>query len=133
VQPDLSASLRSFFDRYRDAFDALDPNAIAELYAEPSGIQSGEHYLHWSSRAELCENMRGLCAHYTARGYQSASYEVVALRELGDFAVFADVYWQIEASGDAPGWSFRTAYNLSLAPSGWRVRLCTAYEEIPLA
>ena len=32
--------IRAFFDRYREAFDRLDGEAVAHLYAVPIGIAS---------------------------------------------------------------------------------------------
>jgi hypothetical protein len=45
-----------------------------------------------------------------------------------DFAV-ADVAWTIEREAGAEPWHFNTTYNLRRTAEGWRVVLCTAYEE----
>ncbi len=37
----LPTELRQFFKRYSEAFNALDANAVAQFYAEPSAIAQG--------------------------------------------------------------------------------------------
>jgi ketosteroid isomerase-like protein len=118
-----------FFEQYRDAFNRLDGNAIANLFCVPSGIVSDRGLTAWQSREPITENMVALCALYRANGYKQAHFEPSQFISQGtDFAV-ADVVWTIEREADAEPWRFHTTYNLRRTPEGWRVVLCTAYEE----
>jgi hypothetical protein len=74
------------------------------------------------------KNMSALCELYRANGYRSASFTQSSFIAQGsDFAV-ADVLWHIDRVGGEP-WEFHTTYNLMRTDEGWRVLLCTAYEE----
>jgi ketosteroid isomerase-like protein len=118
-----------FFEQYRDAFDRLDGEAIADLYCVPSAIFSDRGLTIWESRDPIAENMAALCELYRANGYKHARFEPQHFIEQGsDFAV-ADVAWTIEREAAAKAWQFRTTYNLRRTSGGWRVVLCTAYEE----
>ena len=119
----------SFFEQYRDAFDHLDGNAVAALYCVPSAIADQRGLTSWTSREQIIENMTALCQLYQSNGYKSAHFVPGQyLLQGSDFAV-ADVEWTIERQGNLEPWCFRTTYNLRRTEDGWRVLLCTAYEE----
>jgi len=118
-----------FFEQYRDAFNRFDGSAIANLFCVPSGIVSDRGLTAWQSREPIAENMVALCALYRANGYKRAHFQPHHYIPQGaDFAV-ADVAWTIEREGGAEPWQFHTTYNLRRTVEGWRVVLCTAYEE----
>ena len=118
-----------FFEQYRDAFNRLDGDAIANLYCVPSGIVSDRGLTAWQAREPIAENMVALCALYRANGYKRAHFQPHHFIPQGtDFAV-ADVAWTIEREAGAEAWRFHTTYNLRRTAEGWRVVLCTAYEE----
>jgi ketosteroid isomerase-like protein len=119
----------AFFEHYRDAFNRLDGEAIADLFCVPSGIVSDRGLTTWQSREPIAKNMTALCDLYRANGYKQASFQPRQFLAQGrEFAV-ADVEWSIEREGGAAPWRFHTTYNLRLTADGWRVILCTAYEE----
>jgi ketosteroid isomerase-like protein len=118
-----------FFEQYREAFNRLDGDAIADLYCVPSGIVSDRGLTAWQSREPIAENMVALCALYRSNGYKGASFEPSRFIAQGhDFGV-ADIAWTIEREAGAEPWHFHTTYNLRRTADGWRVVLCTAYEE----
>jgi ketosteroid isomerase-like protein len=118
-----------FFEQYRDAFDRLDGEAIAALYCVPSGIVSDRGLTAWQSREPIAENMVALCALYRANGYKRARFEPNHFISQGTEFAVADVAWTIEREAGAEPWHFHTTYNLRRTTEGWRVVLCTAYEE----
>ncbi len=118
-----------FFEQYREAFNRLDGEAIADLYCIPSGIVSDRGFTTWESREPIAKNMIALCDLYRANGYKQATFEPSQYFAQGREFVVADVAWTIEREADAEPWCFHTTYNLRLAQNGWRVMLCTAYEE----
>ena len=119
----------SFLEQYRDAFDHLDGHAVAALYCVPSAIADQRGLVSWSSREAIIENMTALCRLYQSNGYRAARFVPgQCLLQGSDFAV-ADVEWTIERQCNLEPWRFRTTYNLRRTEDGWRVLLCTAYEE----
>ena len=124
--------IRAFFESYRDAFNALDGKAVAELYAEPSGIAQDAVYTHWPTRTPVAENMVALCKIYRDKGFIRAEFEPGQFIDQGESHAIADVLWRIDWSGDQEPWRFKTTYNLVRVSEGWRVLLCTAYSESAL-
>ncbi len=125
----MTTEIRAFFEAYRNAFDALDGEAVARLYAVPSGIASDTGYEHWPAFEPIRENMVALCQLYKANGYLNARFEPERFIEQGEQYAIADVRWHIERSNSQPAWQFNTTYNLIRTGEGWRVLLCTAYSE----
>ena len=129
VRAHMPDAIRAFFEQYRDAFDRLDGEAVARLYAVPSGIASDSGYTHWSTFEAIRNNMVELCRHYRDNGYSRAQFEAGGFLPQGeDFAV-ADLAWRIERVDGQDPWRFNTTYNLMRTDEGWRVLLCTAYSE----
>lgn len=121
--------INEFFEKYRDAFNALDGLAVAQLYAEPSGIAQDGTYAHWPTRQAVADNMTALCTQYRNRGYVGADFEPGEFLEHGPNHAMADVQWRIHWDRGQETWHFRTAYNLLRSAQGWKVLLCTAYSE----
>ena len=124
--------IHNLLDRYRDAFNSLDSESIAKLYAIPSGIVSGKEYTHWPTFKHIAENMHALCKQYAEHGFCSVSYELNAFLQQGEYSAVADLSWGIKRSDGLEPWCFNTTYNLLNTSEGWRVLLCTTYEEKPL-
>ena len=117
-----------FFEKYRDAFNRLDGEAIADLYCVPSGILTERGLTAWPTRDPIAENMVALCELYRGNGYKRAEFQPSQFFPQSDRFAIADVAWTIERH-EAEPWSFHTTYNWCLTDQGWRVALCTAYEE----
>ena len=124
--------IRDFFGCYRNAFNALDGRAVAELYAEPSGIAQDGTYTHWPQRQRVVENMTALCQLYRDKGFIRADFEPHQFIDQGASHAIADVMWRIDWRGGPAPWRFKTTYNLVRSQQGWKVLLCTAYAEAAL-
>lgn len=130
-----NAEVLSFFETYRDAFDRLDGDAVADLWHTPSAItdtRSGgasAQVTGWSEDAQVRENHRALCDIYRAQGYRSASFEIVDNVGLGAHHAFAHVHWSLWRHDGSLLQDFHTGYNLLRTPSGPKVLLVTAYQE----
>jgi hypothetical protein len=125
----------AFFRRYRRAFDALDGDAVAELWHAPSAIAdslaSGEHaqVTAWADHAPMRANMRALCAHYHASGYGHAEFELLDHLPLGRHQSFARLRWTLRRRDGAVLQRFCTGYHLMRAAGGVRVLAVAAFEE----
>jgi hypothetical protein len=124
--------IRSFFECYRDAFNRLDGHAVAQLYAEPSGIAQDGLYTRWADRASVAQNMVELCQLYRDKGFVRADFEPGPFIEQGTHHAVADVQWRINWDEAQEPWVFQTTYNLQRTERGWKVLLCTAYSESAL-
>ncbi len=129
----MHTEIRTFFESYCDAFNSLNGESIAEFYAIPSGIVSGKEYTHWQTFKHIAENMLALCKQYAEHGFCSASYELTTLFQQGEHSAVADLSWVIKRVDGQEPRRFNTTYNLLCTSVGWRILLCTAYEEKPRA
>ncbi len=125
----IPAHILAFCDQYRDAFNQLDGDAVAQLYALPSGIAASHASTHWSTREPIAENMRQLCAIYRRDGFQSVSYAVRHYVDQGPEFALVDLAWRIERDENLAPVCFNTTYQLRKIDEEWRVLLCTAYSE----
>ena len=121
--------IRDSFETYRRAFNALDGQAVARLYSEPSAIAQGGELTVWPNQVAVAKNMETLCRMYKERGYVEAEFEPVQFLAQGTEYAFADLRWSIKWANGADPWVFNTSYNLVRRLDGWRVVLCTAYTE----
>jgi hypothetical protein len=127
-----------FFGRYRDAFNALDGDAVADLWHTPSSIADSETGLDgkrvarvtlWNEDAPKRKNMRALCDVYMLNDYARAEFEFEHLLELGANHAFVNVWWKLWRKDGSLLQEFRTAYQLLRTAKGLRVLMATAYEE----
>lgn len=128
----MAADLQTFLARYRDAFNRLDGEAVADLYAVPSGIASDSGYTHWPTREPIAANMVALCGQYRDKGFVSAEFAVEMLLQQGENFAIADLAWTMHWPDGQDDWHFNTSYNLMRTDGDWRVLLCTAYAETRL-
>jgi hypothetical protein len=125
----LSDDLEAFFDSYREAFDRLDADAIASHYHVPSMLIDGDACLIWTTGEQVLANMHALTELYRADGFERATFDARAVIRPHRDAAFVDMAWVIDRAGDLANWQFGTAYNLKCNEHGWRITVCTAYQE----
>ena len=125
----LDGELHAFFDSYREAFDRLDPDAVARHYHVPSMLIDGDTCLIWATDDQVLANMRALTKHYRADGFDHATFEVRHVLRLQRDSAIVVIAWVIDRTGDLGTRHFGTAYNLRRNEHGWRITVCTAYQE----
>lgn len=129
------ADVQAFFDRYQDAFNRLDGDAVADLWHVPSGIADshgaadGGRLTWWPEAAPMRANHRALCAHYRQAGYGAARFTIDQVVPLGPDHAFARLQWTLTRADGSLLQRFGTGYQLLRTAQGPRVLLCTAYQE----
>lgn len=125
----------AFFERYRDAFDRLDGDAVAALWHEASGITdvAGDRarMLWWGEPGPMRANHHALCALYRDAGYGRAEFELLDHLPLGPHHAVAHLRWTLHRTDGSLLQRFATGYQLIRGPEGPQVLLCTAYQEDP--
>ncbi|MFN0186209.1 MAG: hypothetical protein ACKVQR_20540 [Aquabacterium sp.] len=119
----------AFFDRYREAFNRLDGDAVADLWHTPSAITDARADTVWTDEAPMRANHRALCDLYRANGYARADFDLVQHEALGADHAFAHLRWTLTRADGSVLQRFGTGYNLRRTPAGPKVLLCTAYQE----
>ncbi|WP_156939108.1 hypothetical protein [Deefgea rivuli] len=118
-----------FFNAYCAAYNQLDSSRIAEHFALPSGIAQQGQYFHFTENAALLNNMQALCEHYRQDGFVNADYQISTFLPQGQYHCVVDIVWTITRAKPQLPTQFQTTYNLIWHKSGWRIQLCTAYQE----
>ena len=128
--PDMSREeVVGFFQAYRDAFNSLNGDAVAELWHVPSGITDRRSTVWWTEDAPMRANHHALCDIYRGLNYGRADPRITAFHPLGEDHAFADVRWTLRRQDGSILQQFGTGYHLIRGPQGPQVLLCTAYEE----
>ncbi|MGL4229755.1 MAG: DUF6841 family protein [Casimicrobium sp.] len=130
-----SAEVQQFFEAYRDRFNRLDADAVADVWHVQSGIthpaQDGDFaaYTMWSTDAPMRANMHALCNVYRNNDYSHAEFEINRCESMGAHHAFAVVAWTLFRNDGSELQSFKTGYNLMRTENGPRVMLATQFEE----
>ena len=128
-----TAELTAFFEGYRDDFNRLDGDAVADRWHVPSGIADakGGHaaLTWWDEDAPMRANHRALCAWYRNAGYGRADFWLSAITPMGTHHAHVLVHWTLTRHDGSLLQAFATGYHLQRGADGLRVLLCTAFEE----
>ena len=128
---------QSFFETYRDAFNRLDGDAVADLWHSSSGItdsggsNGSARLTWWSDDAPMRANHRALCDLYRGNDYQRADFELVEHVPLGHNHAFAQLHWVLQRHDGSLLQQFHTGYQLMRIAQGPRVLLAVAHQEKP--
>ena len=122
-----------FFETYRDAFNRLDGDAVADLWHAASGIADSRDGLGrltwWPDDAPMRANHRALCEVYRQADYGRADFEIVHHEPMGANHAYAHLKWTLQRRDGSPLQTFGTGYQLMRSASGPKVLLATAFEE----
>ena len=123
----------AFFNTYRDAFNRLDGDAVADLWHSASGIANTREGLGrltwWPTDEPMRANHRALCEAYRQAAYGSAEFVMKHHEALGPHHAFARLAWRITRQDGTLLQTFGTGYQLLRTAAGPRVLLATAFEE----
>ena len=125
---------QTFFETYRDAFNRLDGDAVADLWNDRSAITSAGKdgtatLAWWSEDAPMRANHHALCDGYRRAGYDHADFAIEQHLPLGADHAFAHLHWQLWRQDGTLLQQFHTGYQLIRTAAGVRVLLVVAHQE----
>lgn len=126
---------QAFFDNYREAFNRLDGQAVADLWHNASGITDARgaagtaRLIWWPDDAPMRANHVALCDAYRQADYGRADFSIVEHTPLGPAHAFVLLHWTLFRQDGSLLQSFHTGYQLLRTAEGWRVLLAVAFEE----
>jgi membrane-bound lytic murein transglycosylase MltF len=124
-----------FFAHYRDIFNRLDGDAVADTWHVPSSIADAHgaggtaRVTTYADDASLRANMHALCDVYRRNGFARAEFELIDHIALGAQHAFAHVHWTLRRADGSELQSFRTGYQLACTTTGVRALMAVAYQE----
>lgn len=129
----MSSRAHRFLDAYRQAFEAFDASAIAELFLYPCHVTSDTDKIEVapiSSREEWLPQIERLIGAYRAIGVRSADARRIEVVELTRLLAHATVRSAVVDEADETIYEFDAAY--TLAGDGDDVRISAlAHNEVP--
>lgn len=129
------AAATLFFERYRDVFNRLDGQAVADCWHVPSSIADshgaggGARVTVYADDATLRANMDALCEVYRHNGFAACAFTLVEHVPLGAHHGFTLVHWVLARADGSCLQSFQTGYQLARTAAGVRVLMAVAFEE----
>lgn len=129
------AEVHQFFETYRDHFNRLDADAVADTWHVQSGMAHPAReggcaaYTMWPTDAPMRANTRALCDAYRGNDYSHAEFALKHCESMGANHAFAVVNWTLYRHDGSLLQSFSTGYNLMRTEHGPRVILATQFEE----
>ncbi|MDP3223554.1 MAG: hypothetical protein Q8M96_10495 [Rubrivivax sp.] len=131
--------VQAFFVTYREAFNRLDGDAVADLWHVGSGIADshgqgdgtgpGARLTWWPEDAPMRANHRALCELYRSQDYGRADFLIQHVQPLGPAHAFVHVQWTLQRRDGSLLQQFGTGYQLMHTAQGPRVLLAVAYQE----
>ena len=126
---------QAFFEVYRDAFNRLDGNAVADLWHISSGVtdsagpDAAARLTWWSGDALMRANHVALCNVYRASDYGHADFQIEQHLPLGPNHAFVHLQWTLKRRDGSLLQQFHTGYQLLRTAQGPRVLLAVAHQE----
>lgn len=114
------------FQKYSEAFDSFDPEAIVSLYKLPCATLDGDGVNVFSSKERLIEKFEKNCEAMKAMGYQGSEFNVHHTQNLGENAKAITLGWRIHLEKDKM--EFRTHYICHKENNQWFVFSANVYE-----
>lgn len=118
--------MEELFNKYTEAFNAFEPEAIASLYRLPCAISDADGVQTFTQRTALvakfalnCESMRNF-------GYQHAQFTILEQHALGKDKVAATVGWRVAVNDSNV--DFRTLYICHFVDHKWLVFNANVYQ-----
>ena len=93
-----SGNVTAYFERYAEACDAFDAEAIAAFYQVPCLMVNDDHVAALPTEDALISNTSALCAYHEREGYGRAHVGDVRVRESSAKVRQVEVDWRIVVS-----------------------------------
>jgi ketosteroid isomerase-like protein len=113
------------FQKYADAFDALDANGIADLYMIPCSAFDGDGANVFPERKSLVEKLTKNCATMKSMGYKYSEFNRLDTTALGETAKAVTLGWRVHTASSVL--EFRTLYVCHKIADTWRVFSANVY------
>jgi predicted RND superfamily exporter protein len=118
--------MEELFNKYTEAFDAFDPEAIANLYRLPCAISDADGVQAFASKSDLVKKFASNCESMRDFGYQHAQFNILQQQPLGQDKVATTIGWRINTRSSSI--DFRTLYICHLVDSKWFVFSANVYQ-----
>ena len=120
-----NVTITKLFESYTEAFDALDPVKIAQMYRLPCAVTDGDGVQTFNDVKSLTDKFTKNCAQMRNFGYQRAKFNILRREDLSQTQVAVYVGWCIET--ETSKLTFRTLYVCHFIDKAWRIFSANVY------
>ena len=128
VSPRMRETLRSFLDRYADAFSRLDVEALADMYATPCLFVGSGQTAAFQTAGELLRHLGAVAEDRAAEGIRTTVPTRVQTLADGGGQTAVLVSWLVERGSQTP-LRFRSLYHLVHADDVWRIAVSASLDD----
>ena len=114
------------FQKYSDAFDSLDPNAIVSLYMIPCATSDGDGTQVFSKKEALLEKFEKNCLSMKTMGYSSSSFNILSETSMGEESKAINIGWRVQFEKSEI--EFRSLYICQKISNQWYIFSANVYE-----
>ena len=119
-------AIREFFDRYTEAFQKVDVDAIPEFYTIPSiSIRGDGSLVVFDTREALRRFFEGVARGYHDEGMRRAAYEPIVVEALGQAAKVVTLRWVLYDEADTEIRNWGQTYNVADRDGEWKIYVST--------
>ena len=117
--------ISELFEQYATAFNLLDGKAIAQCYSIPCATMDGDGKHVFSERPSLVEKFSKNCKAMADMHYQSASYDIVEVKDLGATSKAVNIHWNVRTTHSSM--EFGCLYLCSQESNQWQIFSACVY------
>jgi len=122
-------TLRPFFERYAEAFEAYDADTVAGCFVMPCLFVRNGATEAVATRAGVVASVRELLALHRAWDVQTIAPAAVVVLEDGPRHALVRVDWRLGRTRSKMSWSFATTYALVPdAETDWRIAAALTHD-----
>lgn len=121
-------ALAPFFERYAQAFEAFDADAIAERFAVPCLFVRDGVTEAATSRQTVTDSVEALLALHRAWDVQRARIAEITLLQHGPHHTMARVDWALSRRGSRMRWTYATTYTLVPWGDDWHIAVAVTHD-----
>lgn len=124
----MAEPLRTFLDRYADAYAALDVKALVEMYAMPCLFIGSGQTASFEAPEALLRHLGYVAERRREQSIGAAVPTRVQTLADGGGQTVVLVHWIVERAGDSP-LRFRSLYHLVHADGDWRIAVSSSLDD----
>ncbi|STQ91696.1 hypothetical protein EV682_12419 [Iodobacter fluviatilis] len=126
----VNQGLEAFFERYGEAYSALDANATSSMFALPfMTIHQGQGTV-WETMDLLLPATASLLGWFEQQGFLNATYKIKDILQIDTHFATVNLIWSVTRLESDP-WQYGTCYHLKRDADDWKIYGVVQFDAVP--
>jgi hypothetical protein len=122
--------LEAFFERYGEAYSALDAEATSAMFALPfMTIHQGQGTV-WETMDLLLPATASLLSWFEQQGFLAATYQIKDILLIDSHFATVNLIWSVTRLELDP-WQYGTCYHVKRGDDGWKIYCVVQFDAVP--